>query len=97
MPMCKTPKACAKPFTALKRNGCTSKPSWVGFARFGSSVPAATQNYSWWDYRDRPSRRNRGLRIDHILVSHALRPLAQSCAVDKEPRKRTPSDRLVVR
>ena len=29
--------------------------------------------YSWWDYREMAFRRNRGLRIDHILVSDALK------------------------
>ena len=59
--------------------------------------PQPPKNYSWWDYRDLAFRRNRGLRIDHILVSHALRPLAQSCAVDKEPRKKErPSDHAPV-
>lgn len=55
------------------------------------------KNYSWWDYRDLAFRRNRGLRIDHILISDALRPLAQSCAVDKAPRKNErPSDHAPV-
>jgi exodeoxyribonuclease-3 len=29
--------------------------------------------YSWWDYRMMAFRRNRGLRIDHILLSPSLR------------------------
>ena len=55
------------------------------------------KNYSWWDYREFAFRRNRGLRIDHILISHALKPLAQACAVDKLPRKNErPSDHAPV-
>jgi len=42
--------------------------------------------FSWWDYRQAGFRRNAGLRIDHILVSDALKPLCQSCVVDKTPR-----------
>ena len=33
--------------------------------------PKPEKSYSWWDYRDFAFRRNHGLRIDHILVSHA--------------------------
>ena len=32
------------------------------------------KSYSWWDYRMLGFQKNRGLRIDHILVSAALRP-----------------------
>ena len=55
------------------------------------------KNYSWWDYRDFAFRRNRGLRIDHILISEALRGRASACAVDKAPRKNErPSDHAPV-
>ncbi len=55
------------------------------------------KNYSWWDYRDFAFRRNRGLRIDHILVSEALRARASACSVDKAPRKNErPSDHAPV-
>lgn len=59
--------------------------------------PQPEKNYSWWDYREFAFRRNRGLRIDHILISDALKPLAQACAVDKLPRKNErPSDHAPV-
>ena len=55
------------------------------------------KSWSWWDYRNLAFRRNQGLRIDHILVSEALRPLARSCAIDKLPRKNErPSDHAPV-
>ncbi len=55
------------------------------------------KNYSWWDYRDFAFRRNRGLRIDHILISEALKARASACAVDKAPRKNErPSDHAPV-
>ncbi len=57
----------------------------------------APKSYSWWDYRDFAFRRNRGLRIDHILVSAALVPLVRACAIDKLPRKNErPSDHAPV-
>ncbi|MFZ3140003.1 exodeoxyribonuclease III [Polaromonas sp.] len=55
------------------------------------------KSYSWWDYREMAFRRNRGLRIDHILVSEALKPLVASCVIDKLPRKNErPSDHAPV-
>ena len=55
------------------------------------------KSYSWWDYRDFGFRRNHGLRIDHILVSPALKSLAKACTIDKTPRKNErPSDHAPV-
>ena len=55
------------------------------------------KSYSWWDYRDFAFRRNRGLRIDHILVSDALKASVQACVIDKAPRKNErPSDHTPV-
>jgi exodeoxyribonuclease-3 len=59
--------------------------------------PQPEKSYSWWDYRDFGFRRNRGMRIDHILVSDALKPLVKSCLIDKTPRKNErPSDHAPV-
>ena len=55
------------------------------------------KSFSWWDYREMAFRRNRGLRIDHILISDALKAQATACAVDKAPRKNErPSDHAPV-
>jgi exodeoxyribonuclease-3 len=55
------------------------------------------KSYSWWDYREFAFRRNRGLRIDHILVSQAVKPMVKSCVIDKLPRKNErPSDHVPV-
>ncbi len=55
------------------------------------------KSWSWWDYRNLAFRKNQGLRIDHILVSEALRPNVQSCVIDKLPRKNErPSDHAPV-
>ena len=57
----------------------------------------AEKTYSWWDYREFAFRRNRGLRIDHILVSDALKPEVTACVIDKAPRKNErPSDHAPV-
>ena len=55
------------------------------------------KSWSWWDYRNLAFRRNQGLRIDHILVSEALKPKVASCTIDKLPRKNErPSDHAPV-
>lgn len=53
--------------------------------------------FSWWDYRAAGFRRNRGLRIDHVLLSHELNALCRQSKIDKEPRKsERPSDHAPV-
>jgi exodeoxyribonuclease III len=53
--------------------------------------------YSWWDYRQGAFQRDRGLRIDHILVSNAMKALCQACYIDKAPRALArPSDHTPV-
>ncbi|UJP01982.1 MAG: exodeoxyribonuclease III [Nitrosomonas sp.] len=57
----------------------------------------AEKSYTWWDYRMMAFRLNRGLRIDHILLSNALASVCTSCAVDKAVRKlERPSDHAPV-
>lgn len=53
--------------------------------------------YSWWDYRQMGFRLNRGLRIDHILLSRPLAAACRGCAIDKAPRRlERPSDHAPV-
>jgi len=53
--------------------------------------------WTWWDYRNLAFRKNQGLRIDHILVSGALRSRVSACVIDKAPRKNErPSDHAPV-
>jgi len=53
--------------------------------------------YSWWDYRQMGFRLNRGLRIDHILLSPPLAAACGACVIDKAPRKlERPSDHAPV-
>ena len=65
----------------------------LGVARFEQPP----KSWSWWDYRNLAFRKNQGLRIDHILVSEALRPQVAACLIDKLPRKNErPSDHAPV-
>lgn len=55
------------------------------------------KTYSWWDYRQMGFRLNRGLRIDHILLSPPLAAECRACMIDKAPRKlERPSDHAPV-
>ncbi len=55
------------------------------------------KSFSWWDYRMLGFQKNRGLRIDHILVTDALKARATACTIDRAPRKNTqPSDHAPV-
>lgn len=55
------------------------------------------KSFSWWDYRMLGFQKNRGLRIDHILISDALKPQASACHIDRAPRKnKQPSDHTPV-
>ncbi|HEU4460292.1 MAG TPA: exodeoxyribonuclease III [Methylibium sp.] len=55
------------------------------------------KSWSWWDYRELRFRKNQGLRIDHVLVSDAVKPAVTACTIDKLPRKNErPSDHAPV-
>lgn len=57
----------------------------------------SAKSFSWWDYRMLGFQKNRGLRIDHILISQALIPHAVACSIDRAPRKnKQPSDHAPV-
>ncbi|WP_028358163.1 exodeoxyribonuclease III [Brackiella oedipodis] len=59
--------------------------------------PQADNTYSWWDYRRAAFVRNAGIRIDHILVSDALKQKCTASVVDKTPRAlERPSDHAPV-
>ncbi|MDE2389075.1 MAG: exodeoxyribonuclease III [Betaproteobacteria bacterium] len=57
----------------------------------------AEKSYTWWDYRMMAFRLNRGLRIDHILLSNELAGACVTCTIDKTVRKlERPSDHAPV-
>jgi len=59
--------------------------------------PQENNEFTWWDYRAAGFRRNRGLRIDHILANDDLARLCKNCSIDIAPRKRDrPSDHAPV-
>ncbi len=69
----------------------------LGLADAFRAFEQPPKSWSWWDYRNLAFRKNQGLRIDHILVSAALRPALTACTIDKTPRKNErPSDHAPV-
>lgn len=55
------------------------------------------KSYSWWDYRMMAHQRNRGMRIDHILLATPLALRCRACSIDRAPRKlERPSDHAPV-
>ncbi|MFN7724043.1 MAG: exodeoxyribonuclease III [Rubrivivax sp.] len=69
----------------------------LGFTDAFRLFEQPVKSWSWWDYRNLAFRKNQGLRIDHILVSEALKGRVQACTIDKAPRKNErPSDHTPV-
>jgi exodeoxyribonuclease-3 len=69
----------------------------LGFADSFRMFEQAPKTFSWWDYRMMGFRRNAGMRIDHILLSEALKEKCSGSTVDKEPRTwEQPSDHAPV-
>jgi exodeoxyribonuclease III len=59
--------------------------------------PQADKAFSWWDYRALGFRLNKGMRIDHILLSDSLLTQCIGCEIDRAPRKwEQPSDHTPV-
>jgi exodeoxyribonuclease-3 len=55
------------------------------------------KTFSWWDYRQLAFPKNRGLRIDHILLSPPLAAQCTACRIDRNVRKgERPSDHAPV-
>jgi exodeoxyribonuclease-3 len=51
------------------------------------------KTYSWWDYRMLGFQKNKGLRIDHVLLSAPLAAQCTASMIDRVPRKwEKPSD-----
>lgn len=69
----------------------------LGLADSFRLFPQEDNVFSWWDYRAGGFRRNRGLRIDHVLLTQALADRCVSSQIDSLPRKsERPSDHAPV-
>ena len=64
---------------------------WVD--AFRALYPEATGKFTYWDYFRQAFERNRGIRIDHFLLSPSLAPRLAECRIDTTPRgQEKPSD-----
>lgn len=69
----------------------------AGYADAHRMFAQPEKSFSWWDYRAASFRRNRGVRIDLVLLSEAAQKHCISCAPNLEPRKwERPSDHAPV-
>ena len=54
-------------------------------------------HYTWWDYRTRGFQGDRGMRLDHFLISASALARCQGVRIDKEERgSERPSDHVPV-
>lgn len=60
---------------------------------FRSLHPGETGQFTFWDYFRRAFEYNRGIRIDHFLLSREAGTMLKRCEIDKGPRaEEKPSD-----
>lgn len=53
---------------------------------FRSLHPDEAGQFTFWDYFRQAFEHNRGIRIDHFLLSPSLAPRLERCEIDKSPR-----------
>lgn len=64
---------------------------------FRSLHPGEAGHFTFWDYFRQAFEHDRGIRIDHFLLSANLADRLRSCYIDKEPRRlERPSDHAPV-
>ena len=58
---------------------------------------AANDQYTFWDYQGGAWPQNKGIRIDHFLLTPTLADRLEKCWVDKNSRSlEKPSDHTVI-
>jgi len=80
-----------------------TRASYRGFLELGyldafrTLHPDELGQFTYWDYFRNAFETNRGIRIDHFLVSPSLRERLSECVIDKGPRAgEKPSDHTPV-
>jgi exodeoxyribonuclease III len=58
----------------------------LGYTEAFRALHAETGRYSFWDYQRRAFESDRGLRIDHLLLSPQAADRLQACDIDMVPR-----------
>ncbi|HTO08492.1 MAG TPA: exodeoxyribonuclease III [Myxococcota bacterium] len=70
----------------LERAALARLREWGLIDSFREKYPKL-QAFTWWDYRLLGFPKNRGLRIDHLLLTPALYARLADVAIDREERK----------
>lgn len=69
----------------------------LGYADAYRLLHPDTQHFSWWDYRGSSWQYNKGMRIDHLLLSPQATDILHEATIITEPRSWTkPSDHTPV-
>jgi exodeoxyribonuclease-3 len=58
----------------------------LGYTDAFRSLHTEGGQFTFWDYFRQAFDNNRGIRIDHFLVSPSLQSRIEACEIDKEPR-----------
>lgn len=62
---------------------------YLGLTEAYRALHAETGRYSFWDYQGRAFEADRGLRIDHLLLSPQAADRLSACDIDVVPRGKT--------
>lgn len=69
----------------------------LGLYEAWRSLNPEAHAYSWWDYRGGGFQHDKGMRIDHLLLSPEAMDRAKACAMLRDERaKENPSDHIPV-
>ena len=69
----------------------------LGFTDALRAVDQSAGMYTFWDYQAGAYQRNRGIRIDHILLTPQAADRLETCGIDTETRGRDkPSDHVPI-
>jgi exodeoxyribonuclease III len=65
----------------------------LGYTDAFRSLHPDVKEFTFWDYFRQAFENNRGIRIDHFLLSPDVAKRVKSCVIDKGPRRlEKPSD-----
>lgn len=69
-----------------KERGALNSMFNLGFVDCFRAVNPDKQQFSWWDYRGGGFQYNKGMRIDHLLISPEAANAVSTCEIDERER-----------
>lgn len=80
-----------------ERQGFQRLLDWGLVDAFRHFHPSEPKQYTWWDYRAGGFERNKGMRIDHFLITRSLLARAKGVTIDRKLRaNEQPSDHVPI-